>query len=179
MNQNLLVNQFIQNLRNGAQFVSVTYTAKSTGETARYTLLVRQKYIDLLEKSILECEIQLQTASGVQAMALAEQKFSLEKSLEAHNRGEQNEDYTKKGMYNEVVPGINQFKDGTFELKGLQIAKVVLVPGTYTKVNHRNELSAAKAKLRKDLPIGKYKTLCLDLGNLKSVRMNGETVECE
>lgn len=177
-----LVDQFVQHLRNGAQYVGVTYTSKKHGETARYTLLVRQKYTDLIEKSILECEIRLNELGDqntVEAMALVEQKASLEESLKAHREGRQHESYTKKGMYSEVVPGIAQFDDGTFELRGVQTAKVVLVPGIYKTVNHRNELTAAKAKLRSELPVGKYKSLALDLGYIHGVRMNGTTVEID
>lgn len=185
MNENLLINEFIQHLAKGAQFVSVTYTSKKHGETARYTLLVRQKYTDLIEKSILECEIRLNELKAkseentVQAMALIEQKLSLEESLKAHKEGRQHESYTKKDMYRQVVPGVTQFKDGTFELQGVQHSKVVLVPGTYAKVNHRNNLTAEKAKLRSELPVGKFKTLALDFGNIHSIRMNGQTVELE
>jgi hypothetical protein len=166
-------------LANQARFVSVKYTSKESGEVARHTLILGASYHKCIEESLLELEIRRKGLSGVQLLACDELIKSFNKTLEAHSRGEQNEDYTKKGMYRHICTGLQMLEnDGSLEICGLQHAKKVLTPGTFKQVNSK-PLTVAKNELRRLCKVGQYRTLCVDAGNLLTVKINGDTLELE
>ncbi len=118
-----------------------------------------------------------QESIGAERAAASELCISLYDSLAANAVGEQNEAYTKAGMYETICEGLKVSRiDGTFELCGLSHAKKVLEVGTYEAVNSSAK-TIAKDKLRKALPIGKYRTLSLDVGALESVRISGAEID--
>lgn len=165
----------------GCKFVSLTYLSKGTKELARHTLNLGFSYHNLVLKSITELEIlmaeNVETWSALTKQAAEEVMASLRKTVEAHARGEQNEDYTKKGQYIPIVNGINlNTTDNTIQLFGLAHTKTVLVAGEYKTVNSR-PLTVEKDKIRKQLSISKFREFALDLGNVDSARVNGETIE--
>ena len=182
-NQTTPTEELLQSMRDllpKAQFVGVTYTAKKHGETARYTMLINGSYQTYLQKKITECEIQLQNPklSNIEKMAWAELKASFELSLDRHKQGLQHPDYTKAGQYWHLGNGVQMnTKEQTLEITGEQHAKKVLVPGEYKQVNHRNDLTKAKAEIQRKLP--KWRTLCIDPDTLHSVRLNGQTIELD
>lgn len=165
----------------GCQFVSLTYLSKGTKELARHTLNLGFSYHNLVLKSITELEILISensaTWSALTKQAAEEVMASLRKTVEAHERGEQNEDYTKKGQYIPIVNGINlNTTDNTIQLFGLAHTKTVLVEGEYKEVNSK-PLTVEKNKIRKQLSISKFREFALDLGNVDSARVNGNTLE--
>lgn len=170
-----LIVKFEKATGHGPSFVGVTYTSKSSGETARYTFLIGASYLNTLRKSLAELEV-LPAVSALEIQAKTEVKASLEKSIAAHEAGTQSEDYTKKGMYSDVVPGIKEFNDGTCEIAGLQIARKVITPGTFKTVKSA-PLTILKDGYRKQLTITKYRTLAIDESHLHSVRVGGTEIE--
>ncbi len=165
----------------GAQFLSFTYLSKGAGELARHTLIAGFNYHTLVEKSVKELEtiIALEAAgwSELQKTAANEVLASLRKTLEAHARGEQNEDYTKRGQYIPVGNGMNlNTSDNTLQFFGLAHQKAVLVPGVYPKVNSR-PLTLAKNEIRDRLSVAKFREFAVDLENVASVRVAGNTIE--
>lgn len=165
----------------GSQFVGLTYRTKGTQELARYTINVGASYHSLVEKSLTELEILTEenktTWDGIETLAAVEVTSSLNKTLLAHAEGAQNEDYTKIGQYVPLGNGLSlNSKDGSLQLFGVLQSKVVLEPGEHKIVNSK-PLTIAKNKLKKLLPIDKFREFCIDLNNLESVRINGNTIE--
>jgi hypothetical protein len=169
---------------NRAQFVSLTYTSKESGERARHTLIIGGNYVELISKSILELslvnlgEFALEHGLDLGDVMTAHRELtaSLYKSLEAHKQGQQSEDYTKAGQYVSVCAGIQMNTlDGTLEIKGVQHTKAVLEPGAFKLVNSSAK-TIAKGKLNALLPRSKYRTLCLDSGHAELAKIQGETL---
>lgn len=176
--------QSIRELAGKAQFVSFLYTSKKHNETARHTLILGANYKTLVEKSKLALE--LLTNQEIIALGItpelaeqAKQKIlaSLNKTLAAGEKGEQNEDYTKRGQYVPLGNGLNlNSTDLTLQLFGLTHAKVVITPGVYPVVNSR-PLTIAQDKIKDLLPISKFREFALDVGNIHAVKLNGNTLE--
>jgi hypothetical protein len=160
-----------------SQIIGLTYTSQSTGERARYRIQVGVNYSKLLEKSALELEIVKPTLSGLDLEACEALQASIQKSLEAHKRGEQSEDFTKRGVYAgiEGTPLQINLNDNTLELSGVVLSKTIEVPGVHKVVNSR-PLTIAKDKLDKTLPRSKWRTFRLDAGNLESARISGDEI---
>ena len=163
------------------QFASLTYLSKSAGELARYTVNLGFSYHKLVEKSKTELELlMVENATkwtALQKQAAEEILASLKKTLEAHARGEQNEDYTKKGQYIPIGNGVNlNTADNTIQLFGLSHAKVVLVQGIYPKVNSR-PLTIEKNKIRKQLSVSRFREFAIDESQIAQVKVNGDTLE--
>lgn len=169
------------------RFVGVTYTSKSKGEKARYTMIIGASYIETLKKSILELETranELETLSKEWGLpfeavekAYIDTLASWDKSLQAQEAGEQNENYTKKDMYNFIAPGLKVNKnDNRLEISGLVQAKKILEEGRES-IKKSSDLVKAKLKLAELCPMGKYRSLSVAPENMESVRANGESLE--
>jgi hypothetical protein len=172
--------ELILSLIGKASFASFTYTTKKTGETSRYNVLLGAKYIGLLERSLLELSLLDTSAMGIEAsllpVALDKVKASLEKSLAAHKQGEQNPDYTKQNQYVPLGAGLNaNTTDNTLQLFGLVQSKVVLKPGEHKAVVS-SPLTIATSKIKRALPIGKFREFALDVGNIHGARLSGDTL---
>lgn len=169
-----------------AKFASFLYTSKSTGETARHTLILGASYHSLVERSKLQLEltpvaelIELGVDAQWAEKAKEEVLKSFNKTLAAHAVGEQSEDYRKRGQYVAVGGGLNiNSVDNTFQLFGLSHAKVVITPGEYKSVNSR-PLTIAKDKVKSILPISKFREFSIDAGNIHSAKIDGEVLIIE
>lgn len=168
----------------GTTFVSFTYKNKVSKvgekpETARYTLVLGGKYINLLEKSKLELELLIaeNTFNGDMLTAANDVLASINKSIAAHNSGTQSEDYTKKGMYLPVGNGVNiNNNDNTIQVFGLLHSKVVLVEGFRKPVNS-SQSTINKNKVRKMLSMSNFREFALDAGNIQTVKVKGNAIE--
>jgi len=172
------------------KFISLTYLTKSAGKLSRYTLNVGFSYKNLLEKSITELEILISEDSqkslsdptkwdSLHVFASQEVMKSLKKSLDSHNKGEQNPDYTKRGQYIPIGCGVNvNTNDNTIQLFGLLHSEVELIPGVYPKVNSA-PLTIAKKHISKLLSLNKFREFAIDLSQVAQVKVNGETLEME
>jgi hypothetical protein len=132
-----------------------------------------------LEKSKLALEIESGSLSGLDKQAAEELLNSFTASL----NGTQ-ENYTKEHVYVDVadssgktVQGIKRnINDGSLQIFGLLHSKVQITPPTIEdKPVKSRPLTIAKNKLRKDLPVGKFREFALE--NLNVVKLNGETLE--
>lgn len=165
----------------GNQFASLTYLSKGTKELARHTVHLGFSYNNLVQKSVTELEILMAENEGkwdaLTVQAANEVMASLKLTLSSHEKGEQNPDYTKKDQYIPIVNGLNvNTTDNTIQLFGLAHSKVTLVEGERKTVNSK-PLTIAKNKIRNQLSISKFREFALDLGNVDSVRVNGQTLE--
>lgn len=181
--------QLIQNIQEGAgraQFASFVYRSKGTGELARHTLILGANYNNLIEKSKLALEllsvselVEKGIDSTIAEQARNEVLASFAKTLAAHTNGEQNEDYTKRGQYVPLGNGLNlNLNDNSIQLFGLSRTKIVIEPGEEKVVKSR-PLTIAKNKIKKLLPVAAFREFALDIGNIQTVKMNGETLEIE
>ena len=170
----------ISHMMNGTRFISLTYRSKSANELARHTLLAGFSYLELVKRSIEELT---QWGDYVDHTALAGQAYrevmdSLRETLTKHQQGEQNSAYTKKGMYAHVRGGVNiNLNDNSIQFFGLSIAKKVIEPGIYKKVNSK-PLTIEKDKFRSELPLAKFREFALDKNVVLSGKVNGEVFEC-
>lgn len=161
-----------------ARFASFTYTTKSTGETARYTLQLGFSYRNALQKSLMELEVDSQIMSGLEKSAAEELICSFKSSLD----GTQNK-YTKKDIYQpykdkdgRTVPGVKvNSNDGSIKVYGLIHSKVQIAPPVLEKKPvQSSEMTLAKNRLRRNLPIGKFAEF--DIGQLSIAKIDGETL---
>lgn len=158
------------------QFVGVTYTAKKSGETARYTLLIGASYTTFIAKRETELQIRLQSATGIEHAVIAGMLASITTGREANAVGMEHPSYTKAGLYRPICRGIKiALNDLSLELCGEVISRTVITPGIHKAVAHRSEETACKARIEKTLP--KFVTLAIDAGNIHGVRANGATLE--
>jgi len=132
-----------------------------------------------LEKSKLALEIESGSLGGLDKQAAEELLNSFTASL----NGTQ-ENYTKEHVYVDVtdssgktVQGIKRnINDGSLQIFGLLHSKVQITPPTIEdKPVKSRPLTIAKNKLRKELPVGKFREFALE--NLNVVKLNGETLE--
>jgi hypothetical protein len=157
----------------GCRFASLTYTSKESGEVARHNVLLGFNYQNSVEKSLLELEIMRPTLNGIDAIAADELLTSFQKTLNGTQDG-----YTKGHVYVDTsVKGLKvNTNDDSLQLFGLVQSKVIITPGVH-KIVKSAEKTIAKNKLRKALPIGKFREYALDSGAIHGARMNGETIE--
>ncbi len=163
----------------GCQFASLTYLSKGDKSLARYTVNLGFSYDNLVKKSVEELSVlMLGVKPGTLEHTGAEELMdSLNDTLIAHTRGEQNDRYTKKDQYLPIVNGLCvNSKDMTLQLFGLLQSKVILVEGEYRHVNSA-PLTIAKNKIRKQLSVSKFREFSLDAGNVSGVSINGTTIQ--
>jgi hypothetical protein len=160
-----------------SKFASFTYRSKTDNSLARYTVILGATYLTTLEKSVTALEIEMESMDASLRSAAQAVMDSLLKSIAAHKQGQQSEDYTKKGQYQNIGGGVNvNTNDGSFQIFGLLHSKVVLEEGVRKEVKS-SPLTIAKNKVKKLLPISKFREFAFDIRNIQVVKVNGETVE--
>jgi len=178
MNKQLI--EALENQGTNCRLISFTYTAKGTGETARYVIRTNVDYTKVCKDDITELEIRAQTAIGIEKICIDAQIATLKESIKAQETGVAHSKYTKAGLYRSVCPGIKlSLNDQSLELHGFVHSKVVLKPGFYAKVNHRSEETAKKEEIRKSLKVGKFRSFSLDSGLVHGAKVNGEEITFE
>ena len=163
-----------------ARFASFTYCSRSTGEVARYTLQLGFSYRNILQKSIMELEVDKQIMADLPRQAADEILASLNASLS----GTQTK-YTKKDIYEDykldgkTIQGIKINKnDGSLKIFGLLSSKVqISAPVIPRKEAKSAPLTIEKNRITKYLPIGRFREFALD--NLVMAKLNGETLVLE
>lgn len=185
LNENVLAVIKAVAANKGNRFASLTYTAKESGEVARHQILIGFSYHNSVERSLEELKQKTFEVGSIEAQAQAELIASFEKTLAAHELGQQNPDYTKGDAYETVeldgqlVNGIRYNKnDGSFKLFGLSVAKTVIKNGVFKFVKSA-PLTIAKNKMRKELPVGKFREYAVEENALATAKMNGEVLEMD
>lgn len=156
----------------GADFASDVATTKAMQAAAKACVVGSKE-----RKAANAALSTWQAAIGAERAAAAELYISFADTELAHAKGEQNEAYTKAGLYETVRPGITRnLADDSYEIAGLAHAKTVLEAGTFKAVSSSAK-TIAKAELRRTLPVGKWRTFCLEPACLEGVRANGDVLE--
>ena len=158
-------------------FASFLYRSKTDNSLARYTVILGAKYTNLLDKSKTALEIEMQTMDSALHPAAQAVMDSLNKSIEAHSKGEQNSDYTKKDQYIPLGNGINiNSNDASIQVFGLIHSKVVIEAGNEKKPVKSSPMTIAKNTVRRMLPISKFREFAFDIGNIHAVKVSGDTL---
>jgi hypothetical protein len=167
---------------NGNRFASLTYRSKGTGELARHTIQIGFDYNSSVKKS-LEILAAKKFKTSLMQEAQRELISSFATTLAAHEKDEQNPDYTKKDVYEPVeydgkpITGIRHSNtDGSFKLFGLAVTKTTLEKGVFKKVNSK-PLTIAKNKIKSKLPIGRFREFSVEPNALETAKLNGTTIE--
>lgn len=162
-----------------ATFIGITYTAKGTGDTSRYVLNLGVSYLNAVAKAIQELScVARETLSGLEIEALDNVLKSYQNTLDKAAVGEQNDAYTKKDVYLDIVPGLKMsLNDYSLELHAMLVSKKVLVAGEEKKPKVSRPLTIAQDKFKKGLAVSKYRSFCLDVGCLDSIRIGGSELE--
>ena len=183
--------QFFNNFESlkGVSFIRINnYISKTSGEIANHTINVglsvkNAKETDLMRlKACNDKDLQMISASSriavdVCRVALAELISSAEKNLSENKEDRTAQSNGQTDAYIFITPAIRFHKD-TQELHvfGQAISKVVIVKGEYKTVNSSDKTLAKKAiKSHLDLRSDKFRDFIV--GNIESVKMNGETIE--
>ena len=108
------------------------------------------------------------------ALAARELLLSIYNSINNRLQGRDNDAYTKTETYTSIMHGIKLHDEqGTFELSGMAHSKRIICEGVYPTRNSRPK-TIAKAALRKQLAMGKWKTFRIDC--TVSITRKGETL---
>lgn len=175
----------LNEIGNKAQFASLKYTAKESGEVARHTLILGASYIAMVEKAKLALEltpeselIQIGVPAEIVAQAKSEVLASFAQTLATTGKGLVNNNYTNRDTYIQTqVPGIKyNANSGELALFGLALSKVVLKPGVHKKVNSK-PLTIAKRKIEKHVRTMSPKTFIVKAELFDTMKLNGATIE--
>ena len=161
----------------GCTFAALTYTAKGTGEVARFRLLLGAHTSTLYEKDIAALEVLLPTLEGVELQAATELLASRRESL-AVGIGN-NSAYTNADTYVSLpnIPGVKIHKEtGALHVTGLVEGKEVVTPGTY-KVVKSSPKTIAKRAIEKTLASGRFRQFAFS--NVARLAAKGNVLEIE
>lgn len=177
-----MVGQLIAQLEriNGARFASFIYSAKGTGETAKYRarLGVNVENVYRADVSMLRTLLADSTPGSLEHQAISDVLASMEKSLEVgignnpmYSHGGNDPTYVSLPG----VPGVKIHRTtGAVHLLCMVDDKVTLTPGVHKKVNSA-PLTIEKNRIRKMLRVGKIRQFVLT--NVERAALNGEVLE--
>lgn len=151
-----------------AWFVSLEYTAKGTGDVARYVIQPGVSYSRQISNSITALVIMIRQGLEEPMLEAAQELLeSFQLSFEGGNYSASAKEYMD--VYNDEtglpVHGLRQHKGtGQIEVFGVLRHKTLHQAGEGRKSHeYRNELTKAKAELRKALPIGHWRAFDIAL----------------
>ena len=161
-------------LRPSSTFVTLRGYRAESGEVADHQIVFHMSYGSALQRSILMLEAVV-PADELEAQAKAELLASYQKSLDKVE-GEPLEVLGEH--YDRVldpsgapIKGIKVHKEsGALHLFGLAYRKTVLQAGTYKATNKR-PLTLAKDKLRKGLPVERFRQFIVKPGQVEEIRV--------
>jgi len=188
--ENILVNNMVSNFfesivnstkSTGCRFGSITYTNEQGGKSL-YNLIFGINIVSAYKSDLRKLTALLPTLTGIDAVACQELIDSINNSL---TKGIGNNDnYTLKGYFEPLTPNgeVKKHVDETgvtsLYIRGYVIHKTEIIPGVYKKVNSSPK-TLAKQKIEKTLKRGNFRTFKINVNVLKSVKVNGLTIEIE
>lgn len=168
-----LINILAQ-VRPSSTFLSLRgYTSATSGELADHTIVFHMSYGSALERSITMLEAVV-PADDLEAQAKAELLASYQKSLDKVNSEPMEtvcDAYDRVTVDGEHVKGIKIHREtGTLHIFGLAHSKRVITSGTYKEVKSR-PLTVAKDRLRKGLPVERFRQFIVKPGQVDEIRV--------
>lgn len=167
-------------IRPSSTFLSIRgYRSATSGEVADHSIVFHMSYQSALERSIAALEAVI-PACDLEATAKAELLASYQKSLDKVTTEplEIIGDHYDRVLDAEGAPikGIKIHKEsGALHLFGLAHRKVVREKGTYKEVKSR-PLTIAKDKLRKSLPVERFRQFIIAPGSFEEMRVENLSV---
>lgn len=163
-------------LRPGSTFLTLNGYRNEHSEIADYSIVFHMSYKSALERSILKLQ-EMNLSKELELEARCELINSFQRSLlkmETTTIEEDDEVYThftdEDGKY---IKGVKMHTaTGALHLYGLVVHKLVKMPGSYPKVNHRL-LTIAKDKLRYLTPAGKFRQFKITADQVDRVVVQG------
>ena len=173
MNQHEVIG-VLGELRPNCTFLSVRGYRNEEGEVSDYNVCFHISYKNVLERSIALLE-EMNVAEGVESQAKEELLESFRSSLAkmAVTPVEEINDTYERFFDSEGrhIAGVKMHKEkGDLHLFGLLVKKNVLVEGNYKEVKSR-PLTIAKNKLRRSLPVGKWRQFVFSLDKVDSIKV--------
>jgi hypothetical protein len=175
------MNAIVETLRKsakGAKFVSLTYTAKGSGEVAKHVIIhgASMEKLYTRDVAVLERAVRLLDRIGSgDALTAARAMLASKRESLAVGIGK-NSAYTAADVYEQIAPGIKVHREtGDVHVMGLAHAKTVIVPGEYREVKSRNGVTAAKKRITKLLPSDRVRQFAVP--NVSRVAANGDVLE--
>ncbi len=174
------ITNILAKLRPSATFLSLRgYTSATSGEVADHQIVFHMSYGNALERSILMLEAVV-PCDDLEAQAKSELLASYGKSLDKV-RTEPLEVVGE--VYDRVldadgkpIKGCKVHREsGELHLFGLAHSKRVIKPGTYKEVKSR-PLTIAKDKLRKGLPVERFRQFIVKPGQVEEIRVESLTL---
>lgn len=156
-----------------ARFASFLYK-NSKNEVARYKIQLGFNYINLVEKSALQLELESENMQGQTLEAAKALLASFQRTIEGSNSNPAKAAYKPvKDSQGNMVQGVrlNQ-NDNSLQVYGLICSKVVIENAEPIKPP-----SNMKAILRSNLPVGRFREFNLE--NVKVAKMDGDTLVLE
>lgn len=177
--KNILVSQIEDTFKSGARFIGFVYTNQN-GETSRHNLLTGVSVTTLYKKD-LQTLINLRPSlDGIKLVACDELIESIKNSLDKGIGN--NDNYTLKGYFTPITKNkevsFHTDENGvtSLYLRGYVVKKTVITKGEY-KVVKSSPKTLAKKELEKGLRRGKIRTFKINMDQIKSVSLQGMTVE--
>lgn len=174
------ITNILAKLRPSSTFLSLKgYLSATSGEIADHTICFHMSYGNALERSILMLEAFI-PADDLEAQAKSELLASYAKSLDKVK----SEPLEVVGdVYDRVldtegnhIKGIKVHREsGDLHIFGLAHSKRVIKPGTYKEVKSR-PLTIAKDKLRKGLPVERFRQFIVKPGQVEEIRVESLTL---
>jgi len=165
----------LASLRPSSTFLSIKgYRSATSGEVADHQICFHFSYATALEKSIATLETVV-PADDLEAQAKGELIASYSKSLEKVTTEplEIIGDHYDRVLDADGAPikGVKVHREtGALHLFGLALNKRVITPGTYKEVKSR-PLTLAKDKLRKGLPVERFRQFIVSPETVSEVRV--------
>lgn len=173
MNKEQFVSELAK-LNSASTFLTLNGYRNEASEVANYSIVFHISYENALKNSVSLLESHI-PVDDLQAKAKAELLTSFQKSLTNINETpieDVDDAYTRFFNDGKYIKGVKMHTTtGTLHLYGSVVHKKILVPGTYPKKNKR-ELTIAKDKLRRTLPIGAFRQFKILPENVDSIAVN-------
>jgi hypothetical protein len=160
------------------KFAVFTYTAKETGETARFSVMLGASLTSLYQQDIAVLEATVAGLTGVAKIAgeelLASRRESLEKGIGNNSQYVHAPQNADTYVHIPGMPGCKVHgSTGEMYVTGIISSKTVLTAGIYKTVKS-SEKTIAKNQIKKSLGSSKFRQFSLN--NLSSVTVDGDTV---
>lgn len=158
------------------------YQSKTSGEIADHQIVFHMSYSSALERSIRALGF-VEANGELEVQAKEELLQSYQKSLDRiHSEPLEvlGDSYSRvTDADGNVIKGCKIHREsGELHLFGLHLNKRVIVPGTYKEVKSR-PLTLAKDKLRRGLPVERFRQFIVKEGQVREIRVEHYSITPE
>lgn len=169
----------LSKLRTSSMFLTLHGYRNEASEVADYSIAFHMSYKSALERSIEKLQA-MSLTKELEKLAREELIASFQKSLlkmETVPMEERDDAYAHFiGENGQIIKGVKlHLATSTLHLYGLVVHKLVKMPGSYPKVNHK-PLTVAKDKLRYMTPAGKFRQFRITPDQVDRIVVQGKSL---